>query len=327
ERAVDEIARTRGERVDLSRVPLDDDRVWSAIQRAETTGVFQIESRAQMQMLPRTLPKDLDDQTVQVALVRPGPIQGGAVHPYIERRKRLREDPAYEGPYEHPSLEPVLRDTLGAIVFQDQVLEVAIALAGFSVGEAEGLRRAMSRKRSEAAMQRYRERFIEGAVGQGVLREVAERVFGQIEGFSGFGFPKAHSAAFGLLAYQSTWLRVHYGPELLCALLNEQPMGCYRPDALVHGAQRRGVEVLPPDVNVSQLDCRVETTGAEAGAAGNPPLRIGLGYVAEVAELDASAVIEERRRGGAHPGNSHLARPPGPGAAAPPRPAGSGAGD
>ena len=270
ERCVDEIARTRGERIDLSHVPLDDDEVWSAIRRAETTGVFQIESRAQMQMLPRTLPEDLDDLTVQVALVRPGPIQGGAVHPYIERRKRLRGDPSYEVPYEHPSLEPVLKDTLGAIVFQDQVLEVAMALAGFSVGEAEGLRRAMSRKRSQAAMERYRARFIEGAVGRGVSREVAERVFGQIEGFSGFGFPKSHSAAFGLLAYQSMWLRVHYGPELLCALLNEQPMGFYPPDALVHEAQRRGLEILPPDVNISELDCRVETTGAERGIGGQP---------------------------------------------------------
>jgi error-prone DNA polymerase len=316
ERCVDEIARTRGGRIDLSRVPLDDDQVWSAIQRAETTGVFQIESRAQMQMLPRTLPQNLDDLTVQVALVRPGPIQGGAVHPYIERRKRLREDPSYEVPYEHPSLEPVLEDTLGAIVFQDQVLEVAMALAGFSVGEAEGLRRAMSRKRSEAAMLRYRERFIEGAVGRGVSRQVAERVFGQIEGFSGFGFPKAHSAAFGLLAYQSTWLRVHYGPELLCALLNEQPMGFYPPDALVHEAQRRGLEVLPPDVNVSELDCRVETTGAEAGAAGNPPVRIGLGYVAEVAEADAEAVVAERARGGPYRSISDLAGRSGAGAAA-----------
>ena len=316
ERCVDEIARTRDERIDLSRVPLDDDEVWSAIQGAETTGVFQIESRAQMQMLPRTLPQNLDDLTVQVALVRPGPIQGGAVHPYIERRKRLREDPEYEIPYEHPSLEPVLRDTLGAIVFQDQVLEVAMALAGFSVGEAEGLRRAMSRKRSEAAMLRYRERFIEGAVDRGVAREVAERVFGQIEGFSGFGFPKAHSAAFGLLAYQSTWLRVHYGPELLCALLNEQPMGFYPPDALVHEAQRRGIEILPPDVNVSELDCRVETTGAVAGSAGNPPVRIGLGYVAEVAETDARAVIEERDRGGPYRSISDLAGRSGTGAAA-----------
>ncbi|MGE5858067.1 MAG: DNA polymerase III subunit alpha, partial [Solirubrobacterales bacterium] len=316
ERCVDEIARTRGERIDLSHVPLDDDEVWSTIQRAETTGVFQIESRAQMQMLPRTLPENLDDLTVQVALVRPGPIQGGAVHPYIERRKRLRADTTYEVPYEHPSLEPALRDTLGAIVFQDQVLEVAIALAGFSVGEAEGLRRAMSRKRSEAAMRRYRERFIEGAIGREVSPEVAERVFGQIEGFSGFGFPKAHSAAFGLLAYQSTWLRVHYGPELLCALLNEQPMGFYPPDALVHEAQRRGIEILPPDVNVSELDCRVETTGAEAGSAGNPPVRIGLGYVAEVAEVEAAAVIDERRRGGSYRSISDLAGRSGAGAAA-----------
>ena len=307
ERCVDEIARTRGERIDLSRVPLDDDEVWSTIQGAETTGVFQIESRAQMQMLPRTLPENLDDLTVQVALVRPGPIQGGAVHPYIERRKRLREDPDYEIPYEHPSLEPVLRDTLGAIVFQDQVLEVAMALAGFSVGEAEGLRRAMSRKRSEAAMLRYRERFIEGAVGRGVEREVAERVFGQIEGFSGFGFPKAHSAAFGLLAYQSTWLRVRYGPELLCGLLNEQPMGFYPPDALVHEAQRRGVEILPPDVNVSEIECRVETTGAAAGSSGNPPVRIGLGYISELAEVDAAAVVEERRHGGLYRSVSDVA--------------------
>jgi error-prone DNA polymerase len=316
ERCVDEIAQARGERIDLSRVPLDDDRVWSSIQRAETTGVFQIESRAQMQMLPRTLPQDLDDLTVQVALVRPGPIQGGAVHPYIERRKRLREDPGYEIPYEHPSLEPVLRDTLGAIVFQDQVLEVAMALAGFSVGEAEGLRRAMSRKRSDAAMQRYRERFIEGAVGGGVAREVAERVFGQIEGFSGFGFPKAHSAAFGLLAYQSMWLRVHYGPELLCGLLNEQPMGFYPPDALVHEAQRRGVEILPPDVNVSEVDCRVETTGAAAGSSGNPPVRIGLGYVAELTGDDAEAVVAERRRGGPYRSVSDLAGRSGAGAGA-----------
>ncbi len=300
ERTVDEIARSRGERIDLSRVPFDDEQVWSAIQKAETVGVFQIESRAQMQMLVRTLPENLDDLTVQVALVRPGPIQGGAVHPYIERRKRLREDPSYQVPYEHPSLAPALKDTLGAIVFQDQVLEVAIALAGFSVGEAEGLRRAMSRKRSEAAMRRYHVRFVEGAIANGVSEEVAERVFGQIVGFSGFGFPKSHSAAFGLLAYQSTWLRVHYGPELLCALLNEQPMGFYPPDALVHDAQRRGLEVLPPDVNASQVDCRVETTGAAAGSEGQPPVRIGLGYVAEVAEADAEAVVAERERGGSY---------------------------
>ena len=296
ERCVDEIARARGERIDLSRVPLDDAEVWSAIQRAETTGVFQIESRAQMQMLPRTLPENLDDLTVQVALVRPGPIQGGAVHPYIERRKRLREDPSYEIPYEHPSLEPVLEDTLGAIVFQDQVLEVAMALAGFSRRRGGGAAQGDEPQAlGGGAARATSERFIEGAVERGVEREVAERVFDQIVGFSGFGFPKSHSAAFGLLAYQSTWLRVHYGPELLCALLNEQPMGFYPPDALVHEAQRRGLEVLPPDVNSSELDCRVETVGAAPASAGQPPVRIGLGYVAEVAEADAKAVMRRAR--------------------------------
>jgi error-prone DNA polymerase len=324
ERCVDEIARVRGERIDLSRVPYDDREVYETIQRAETTGVFQIESRAQMQMLRRTRPENLDDLTVQVALVRPGPIIGGAVHPYIERRKRLRSDPGYRVPYEHPSLEPVLRDTLGAIVFQDQVLEVAMALAGFSPGEAEGLRRAMSRKRSEAAMQAYRERFIEGAVGRGIERRVAERVFEQIQGFSGFGFPKAHAAAFGLLAYQSTWLRVHYAPEFLCALLNEQPMGFYPPDALVHEAQRRGMTVLPPHINRSAVECRVETLLARERGSGGPDtdlesvsaaprhpkdprarnvdpdslaVRIGLGYVLGVREDEVRRLVEERERG------------------------------
>ena len=256
ERCVEEIARVRGERIDLSRIPMDDARTFRAIRAADTTGAFQIESRAQMQMLPRSLPETLDDLTVQVALVRPGPIQGGAVHPYLERRERLRKDPSFRVPYEHPSLEPILRDTLGTIVFQEQVIQVAMELSGFSAGEAEGLRRAMSRKRSEKAILAYREQFIAGARERGATTEVAERVFEQIRGFSGFGFPKAHAVAFGLLAYQSTWLRVRYGPEFLCALLNEQPMGFYPPDALVHEAQRRGIEVLVPDVNHSRVRMR-----------------------------------------------------------------------
>src|SRR4029078_8635466 len=154
DRCVEEIARVRGERIDLSRIPLDDEPVWKSIRAAETTGVFQIESRAQMQMLPRTLPQNLDDLTTQVALVRPGPIQGGAIHPYIERRKRQREDPSFEIPYAHPLLRGALEETLGTIVYQEQVLEVARALAGFSSAEAESLRRAMSRKRSEEAIDR-----------------------------------------------------------------------------------------------------------------------------------------------------------------------------
>ena len=163
ERCVDEIARVRGETVDLSRIDFGDGEVYAQIQEAETMGVFQIESRAQMQMLKRTRPESLEDLTIQVAIVRPGPILGGAVNPYIARRQRLREDPGYVVPYDHPSLEPVLRDTLGAIIFQDQVIEVAMAFAGFSPGEAEGLRRAMSRKRSAAAIEAYHQRFVEGA--------------------------------------------------------------------------------------------------------------------------------------------------------------------
>ncbi|MCW2999875.1 MAG: polymerase alpha subunit, partial [Solirubrobacterales bacterium] len=293
ERCVEMIAATSGERVDLSRIPYDDRATYRAIQRAETTGVFQIESRAQMASLLRTRPESLDDLTIQVAIVRPGPIQGGAVNPYIDRRQRMRADPHYKVPYEHPVLEDVLKDTLGTIIFQDQVIEVAMAFAGFSAGEAEGLRRAMSRKRSEAAIRAYHDRFIDGARRtHGVTAEVAERVYSMIVGFSGFGFPKAHGAAFGLLAYQSTWLRVHHGPEFLCALLDEQPMGFYPPDALVHEAQRRGIPVLPADVNASAVGCTMERT---AGAFG---VRIGLGYVLGVREDEVTAVVQAREAGG-----------------------------
>ncbi|HEY1522017.1 MAG TPA: DNA polymerase III subunit alpha [Solirubrobacteraceae bacterium] len=289
ERCVDLVARTRGQRIDLSTIPYDDPATYECIQSADTTGVFQIESRAQMQSLYRTRPESLQDLTIQVAIVRPGPIQGGAVNPYIERRQRLRADPSYQVPYEHPSLEPVLSETLGTIIFQDQVLEVAIAFAGFSVGEAEGLRRAMSRKRSEAAIAAYHERFVDGARHlHGVDQELAERVFSMVRGFSGFGFPKAHGAAFGLLAYQSTWLRVHYGPEFLCSLLNEQPMGFYPPDALVHEAQRRGTPVLAPDVNESQAECELDDAGR---------VRIGLGYVRGVREQEVRELVQARARG------------------------------
>ncbi len=306
ERCIDEVARTWGRPLDLSRIPIDDPATFESIRAAETTGVFQIESRAQMQMLPRTLPQDLDDLTVQVALVRPGPIQGGAVHPYIERRKRLREDPGFEIPYEHPLLEPVLADTLGTIVFQEQVIEVAMALSGFSSAQAEGLRRAMSRKRSAEAMAEHHDRFVAGARAKGVSVAVAEKVWRQIQGFSGFGFPKAHSAAFGLLAYQSAWLRIHRAPEFLCALLNEQPMGFYPPDALVHEAQRRGVRLLGPDANRSRVPCHVEIPrrrdenrhiatgiGPSAGV-----VRVGLGYVKGVGEGEMEGLVAERERGG-----------------------------
>jgi error-prone DNA polymerase len=285
---VEQIAKLSGEPIDLSRVPLDDQGVYGDIQRADTIGAFQIESRAQMQSLLRTRPENLDDLTVQVALVRPGPIQGKAVHPYVEHRQKLREDPSFVPPVDHPRLADCLRSTLGVVVFQDQVLEVAIALAGFSVGEAEGLRRAMSRKRSHDALEAYRGRFVEGALQQGVDEETAQRVYDKLVGFSGFGFPKSHAAAFGLLAYQSSWLRHHYPAEFLCALLNAQPMGFYPPATLVRDAQRRGVETLPPDVNVSAAKCMVED-----GA-----VRIGIEYVNGVGEDEAQTLVEERDHNG-----------------------------
>jgi error-prone DNA polymerase len=307
ERCVEEIGRARGKRLDLSRIPLDDEETFESIRAAETTGVFQIESRAQMQMLPRTQPRDIDDVVVQVALVRPGPIQGGAIHPYIERRKLRRENPDYEIPYEHPLLEPVLEETLGTIVFQEQVIEVAMALSGFTSSEAEGLRRAMSRKRSEEAIREHRQRFLAGAAAKGVPEKTAEKVWEQIRGFSGFGFPKAHSAAFGLLAYQSAWLRIHYGPEFLCSLLNEQPMGFYPPDSLVHEAQRRGIRVAPVDANRSKVLCHVESPRTEEEVRGGLAVRIGLGYVKGVRKEEVEALVAERERGGPYMGIAELA--------------------
>src|SRR5262245_22910013 len=288
EDCVVQIAKTRGKTIDLSRIPLEDTDVYDDIQHADTIGDFQIESRAQMQSLLRTRPENLDDLTVQVALVRPGPIQGKAVHPYIEHRRRLREDPSFVPPVDHPLLAEPLRETYGVVVFQDQVLEVAIALAGFSVGEAEGLRRAMSRKRSEEAIEAFRGRFVEGAVAKGVDAKLADEVYDKLVGFSGFGFPKSHAAAFGLLAYQSAWLRHHHPAEFLCALLNAQPMGFYPPASLVRDGQRRGVETRPPGVNISAAKCAVED-----GA-----VRIGLDYVNGIGEDDAQAVVVERGRSG-----------------------------
>jgi error-prone DNA polymerase len=251
-----------------------------------------------MQSLLRTRPENLDDLTVQVALVRPGPIQGKAVHPYIEHRQRLREDPNFVPPVDHPLLAEPLEDTLGVVVFQDQVLEVAMALAGFSVGEAEGLRRAMSRKRSEEAIEAYRGRFVDGAARNGVDAETANLVYDKLAGFSGFGFPKSHAAAFGLLAYQSTWLRHHHPREFLAALLNAQPMGFYPPASLVRDAQRRGVEVRPVDVNRSAAKCALE----------DDAVRIGLEYVQSLGEPGAASVVEERERRGPFEGVRELAQ-------------------
>ena len=304
EECVDRIAALHGAPIDLSRIPLDDRAVFGEIQAADTVGVFQIESRAQMQSLLRTKPETIDDLTIQVALVRPGPIQGKAVHPYIEHRRRLREDPSFVFPVPHESLREPLASTLGVVVFQDQVLDVAIALAGYTIGEAEGLRRAMSRKRSHEALEAHRARFVDGAVGKGVDRTVADGVFDTLVGFSGFGFPKAHAAAFGLLAYQSAWLRHHYPAEFLCGLLNEQPMGFYPPASLVRDAQRRGVEVRPPDVNLSGARCGLEPRDDSLAHA----VRVGLAYVSSVGTDDAEALEAERAANGPFRDVGDLAR-------------------
>jgi error-prone DNA polymerase len=307
----------RGKRIDLSRIDFNDDRVYDGICAADTMGVFQIESRAQMQTLPRVRPRSLEDLTVQVAIIRPGPIVGGSVNPYIARR--LGKEPVT---YDDPSLEPALAETLGVILYQEQVLQVAMALAGFSAGQAESLRRAMSRKRSHDAIQKHKDEFMEGCRARGVSDDAAESVFRKIDGFASFGFPKAHAAAFGLLAYQTAWLRTYYPAEFLCALFNAQPMGFYAPHVLVNDGKRHGVTVLPPDINLSASDCTMEELSdasssllfpasppsvGQGSRPDRPPqfaanglaVRIGLRYVRGMsAEKGAKEIEEERVRGG-----------------------------
>ena len=290
ERCVETIAQTRAERIDLSRIPFDDGETFQAIRHADTVGVFQIESRAQMQSLKRTRPRNLADLTIQVAIVRPGPIQGGRREPLHRTPGTAPGGPLLRDPLRASLVEEVLRETLGTIIFQDQVIEVAQAFAGFSPGEAEGLRRAMSRKRSDAAMDTLRIDF-SGRRTEAPLGRAGNspRGYGRRwRALPGFGFPRAHAAAFGLLAYQSTWLRVHYGPEFLCALLNEQPMGFYASDSLVHEAEQRGIRVLRLDVNRSEVLCSVQ----------DGSVRLGLGYIKGARADEMCELVVERERGG-----------------------------
>ena len=289
EECLELIARSGKRPVDLSRIPYDDPAVYEDICRADTVGVFQVESRAQMQTLPRTQPRNLEDLAVQVAIIRPGPIVGGAVNPYVRRRQAKRVDPNFQPTYDHPLLEPVLKDTLGVVLFQDQVLEVAIAIAGFTPGRAEALRRAMSRKRSREAMAGFWKEFLRGATKRGVDERTARRIFDKLLAFSEFGFPKSHAAAFALLAYQSAWLRRYYPAEFYTALFNAQPMGFYPPHVLVNDAKRHHIDVLGPEVNRSGARCTVEMLpdGGEA-------VRIGFAYVKGVGP-DAALRVERER--------------------------------
>jgi error-prone DNA polymerase len=279
----------RGEKLDVSTIAYDDTAVYDEICNGDTVGLFQIESRAQIQMLTRTQPRNLDDLAVQVAIVRPGPIVGGAVNPYVRRRELLREDANYVPRADHPLLDDLLRDTLGIVLYQDQVLEVAIEMGGFTPGQADQFRRSMSRRRSRQAMERFRTSFVQGAVQKGVGQREAGDVFDKLCAFSEFGFPKSHAYAFGVLAYQSAWLRHYHGAEYYAALLNNQPMGFYAPHVLIGDARRHGLQVLRVAINRSVARCMPAT-----------PEQILLGFetVRGIGEDLAKAIVVERETNG-----------------------------
>ena len=288
EECLDLIVRSGKSPVDLSRIDFSDPAVYDMIGQGDTLGVFQIESRAQIQTVLRTQPRSLEDLIVQVAIIRPGPITGGAVNPYIRQRRLMRRFGQARPRYDHPLLEPILRETHGVILYQEQVLEVAMRLAGFTAGQADSFRRAMSRKRSRAAMERFWAQFRDGAAGNGVPESVAKRVFAKLLGFAAYGFPKSHAAAFAVLAYQSAWLKRYHPVEFVAALLNNQPMGFYPPHVLVNDAQRHGVRLLRPDINRGMARAIVEQGS----------VRLGLVAVDGISEQTASAIVTERERHG-----------------------------
>ncbi|MBI1723615.1 MAG: error-prone DNA polymerase [Gemmatimonadetes bacterium] len=287
--------------IDLARLPMDDPAVYDMLCRADTVGVFQVESRAQMNTLPRLAPRRFYDLVVEVALIRPGPIQGEMVHPYL--RRRAGEEPVT---YPHPSLEPILERTLGVPLFQEQGMQVAIAAAGFTPGEADELRRAMGHKRSHERMAKICRKLIDGMAKNGIEPDVARRIFNQIAAFADYGFPESHAASFALLVYASAYLKHYYPVEFTCALLNAQPMGFYAPGTIVEDARRHGVEVRGVDVMRSAWDCTVESDDERASSgralrdpavgrhARRPPdraglvprraLRIGLRYIRGLGE-------------------------------------------
>ena len=284
-RALDLVSERRGERFDMQDVPAEDEATYAMISRADTVGVFQIESRAQMSMLPRLRPKTFYDLVIEVAIVRPGPIQGGAVHPYLRRRQGLESVS-----YPSRDLEAALGRTLGVPIFQEQVMQVAIIAAGFSPGEADQLRRAMAAWKRKGDLQRYYDRIVNGMLERGYERSFADAIFEQIKGFGEYGFPESHAASFALLVYTSSWLKRHEPEAFLAALLNSQPMGFYSPSQLVQDARRHSVKVLPADVTVSGWNAVLE---AIEGAA-RPAVRLGLSILRGMKE-EAAERIENAR--------------------------------
>ena len=274
--AFDLLAEHKGLALEIATVPAEDEATYQMVSKGDTVGVFQIESRAQMAMLPRLRPRTFYDLVIEVAIVRPGPIQGDMVHPYLRRRKGEEEVV-----YPHPKLERILKKTLGVPIFQEQVMKLAVEAAGYTPGEADQLRRDMAAWRRSGRIEKHRSRMVPRMIAQGIPEEFAERVFSQIRGFGEYGFPESHAASFALLAYVTAWLRRHHHEAFACAILNAQPMGFYTPATLVEDAKRHGVEVLPIDINKSQWNCTLEEGQSPVASAKRPVygVRMGLRYV------------------------------------------------
>ncbi|MDJ0950137.1 MAG: error-prone DNA polymerase [Alphaproteobacteria bacterium] len=283
----DLLARHYGRDVSLATVPAEDPAVYDMLCKADSIGVFQVESRAQMSMLPRLRPRCYYDLVIEVAIVRPGPIQGDMVHPYLRRRSG-------QEPVEFPSeeLRQVLEKTCGVPLFQEQAMRIAIVAAGFTPTEADGLRRAMATFRKTGTIHNFHDKMIDGMVARGYDRAFAERCFKQIEGFGEYGFPESHAASFALLVYVSSWLKCHYPAVFACALLNSQPMGFYAPAQIVRDAREHGVEVRPADVNLSDWDCTLEPD-----ATGGMALRLGLRQIKGLGEQDGERLAAARGNG------------------------------
>jgi len=288
--ALQMIRETRGLDLDLDRIPLDDPAVFDMLCEPDNIGVFQVESRAQSQTLPKMRPRTIEDLIVEISIIRPGPLQGNMVHPYLRRRQGLEKVT-----YLHPSLEPILSETLGVVLFQEQVIRVAMATAGFTAGEADLFRRAMNRHRSETEMSRIRSRFLEGAQRNGVDGETAEEIFKQLAGFASYGFCKSHAAAFAKTTYDTAYLKRYYAPEFYAAILNNQPMGFYSPEVVINDAKRHGIRILPVDINRSRAKCTVERRQGEL--EGQLDIRLGFCYVRGLGEDSLQRLEDERQRG------------------------------
>ena len=272
----------------MDEVPLEDPVTYDMICKADTIGVFQIESRAQMSMLPRLKPRKYYDLVIEVAIVRPGPIKGGMVHPYLQRRNMKTEDV----PYPSEALRPILEKTRGVPIFQEQVMQIAVTAAGFSPGEADELRRSMGAWERSGNMEIYREKLMQGMYARNYSHEFAEQIYQQIEGFGEYGFPESHSASFALLTYFSSYLKCHHPTAFIAGLINSQPMGFYQPSQLLEQAKRQGVTILPVDVTASDYDCTLEPDDA-----GRHAIRLGMRLVKELSKNDAMNVVAARAHG------------------------------